>query len=133
MTDIPATYFDGRTSQARAVTLRWHALDGMLEVMGEGVAARYPRREVTVESRLARGPRFIRLIDGGRCEVADNAALDAVIATWAPNPAASWLHRIETSWLHVLVAVVVLTAVGWATLHFGMPWGATIRCSTRRS
>lgn len=124
MTEIPATYFDGRTSQARPVTLRWHAFDGVLEVSGDGVAARYPRREVAVESRLARGPRFIRLADGGRCEVADNAALDAVIATWAPNPAATWLHRIETSWKHVVVAVVVLAAVGWATLHFGLPWAA---------
>lgn len=124
MTEIPATYFDGRTSQSRAVTLRWHALDGLLEVNGDGVALRLPRGEVTIESRLARSPRFIRFADGGRCEVADSAEFDAVIATWAPNRAASWLHRIEMSWRHVIVAVVVLAALGWAALHFGLPWGA---------
>ena len=124
MTEVPATYFDGRTSQPHAVSLRWHALDGMLDVRGDGIATRYPRRDVTVESRLGHGPRFIRFADGGRCEVADNDALDAVISTWAPNPAGSWLHRLETSWTQVIVAVVVLVALGWATIHFGLPWGA---------
>jgi Zn-dependent protease with chaperone function len=124
MTEIPATYFDGRTSQARAVTLRWHAFDGLLEVWGENLALRYPRRDVTVESRLARGPRFIRFADGGRCEVADNAALDAVIATWSPDRAGSWLHRVETSWTHVIVGTVLLATLGWAAIHFGLPWAA---------
>lgn len=124
MTEIPATYFDGRTSRPHPVTLRWHAFDGMLEVSGEGVGARYPKREVTVESRLARGPRFIRFKDGGRCEVADNAALDEVIATWAPERSGSWLHRLETSWTHVIVGTVMLAALGWAAIHFGLPWGA---------
>src|SRR4051794_23155235 len=121
MTEIPATYFDGRTSQPRAVTLRWHAFDDALEVNGEGVAARYGKRDVVIESRLGRGPRFIRFFDGGRCEVADNTALDDVIATWSPNRAGSWLHRIETSWTHVVVATVVLAAIGWTTIHFGLP------------
>jgi Zn-dependent protease with chaperone function len=124
MTEIPATYFDGRTSLPRAVTLRWHAFDGLLEVSGDGVAARYPRREVTIESRLARGPRFIRFADGGRCEVADNAALDAVIATWTPDRPGTWLHRLETSWQHVLIGLVVFIALAWAAIQFGLPWGA---------
>ena len=124
MTEIPATYFDGRTSQPRAVTLRWHTLDGTLELRGTDAELSYPRREVTIESRLGRGPRFIRFADGGRCEVADNDALDAVIATWAPNRAGTWLHRLETSWTQVVVATVLLVALGWAALHFGLPWAA---------
>ena len=124
MTEIPATYFDGRTSRARAVMLRWHAFDAMLEMAGENVSARYTKRDVTIESRLGRGPRFIRFADGGRCEVADNTALDAVIATWAPNRGGSWLHRFETSWTQVIVATVALAAIGWATIHFGLPWAA---------
>ena len=124
MTEIPATYFDGRTSRARAVMLRWHAFDDRLEVIGTDIAARYAKRDVTIESRLGQGPRFIRFTDGGRCEVADNAALDAVIATWAPNRAGSWLHRLETSWTQVIIATVALGVIGWATIHFGLPWAA---------
>jgi Zn-dependent protease with chaperone function len=124
MTEIPATYFDGRTSQPRAVVLRWHAFDDMLEVMGVGIGARYAKKDVTVESRLGRGPRFIRFTDGGRCEVADNAALDEVIATWKPDRGGTWLHRLETSWKLVVVATLVLAFTGWATIHFGLPWAA---------
>lgn len=123
MTEIPATFFDGRTSQPRAVRLRWHAFDQVLEVDGENLHARFPRREVQVESRLGRAPRFIRLADGGRLEVADNAALDDVIATWGGG-SRSWLHRLESSWALVLVSVAVLAAFGWAALHFALPWGA---------
>lgn len=124
MTEIPATYFDGRSSRARAVMLRWHAFDDCLEVTGEDITARYAKRDVTIESRLGSGPRFIRFTDGGRCEVADNAALDTVIATWAPNRAGSWLHRLETSWPQVIMAAVALGLIGWATIHFGLPWAA---------
>lgn len=124
LTEVPAIYFDGRTSQARDVVLRWHAFDGVLEVNGAGVALRVPQREVTVESRLGRGPRFVRFADGGRCEVADNEGLDAVIATWSPQRGAAWLHRVETSWLYVMVAVVLLTALGWTAIQFGLPWAA---------
>src|SRR5688572_11292072 len=114
-TEIPATFFDGRTSRARTVMLRWHAFDDMLELSGDDISARYAKRDVTIESRLGHGPRFIRFTDGGRCEVADNAALDAVIATWAPNRAGSWLHRLETSWTQVIVATITLAAIGWTT------------------
>lgn len=124
MTDVPATYFDGRTSQPRAVTLRWHAFDRVLEVNGSGVALRIPAADVTIESRLGRGPRYVRFADGGRCEVADSDALDAIIATWAPDRGGSLLHRLETSWTLVLAFTVVLIALGWAAIHYGLPWGA---------
>lgn len=124
MTEIPATFFDGRTSQPRAVTLRWHAFDGVLEVQGNGIALRVPKREMTIESRLGRAPRFIRFADGGRCEIADDPAFDEVISAWAPARASRWLHRVETSWTHVILATVVLVAIGGATIHFGLPWAA---------
>ena len=79
---------------------------------------------MTVESRLGRGPRFIRFADGSRCEVADNAALDEVLATWAPNRAATWLHRVESSWAHVIVGTILLGTIGWMAIQFGLPWAA---------
>lgn len=124
MTEVPATFFDGRTSQPHPVRLRWHALDGVLEAIGADATRRYPRRDVTIESRLGGAPRFIRFADGGRCEVADNAALDAVIATWAPSSGRGGLHRLETSWPLVFGGIAVLLALGWAAIHYGLPWGA---------
>ena len=124
MSGVPATYFDGRTSQARAVTLRWHAVDERLEVAGDGVDRRYARRDFTVESRLAGCPRFVRFSDDGRCEIAPDNASDAIIATWAHDRAGNWLHRLESSWVKVIAASAVLAAVCWATISYGLPWAA---------
>ena len=124
MTGISATYFDGRTSQFQVVQLHWDEITDELEITAPGFAQRQKRRDVTIESRLGRGPRFIRFADGGRCEVADNAALDAVIATWAPHSDNTWLHRLETSWPHVITAVLLLAVLGYLTVQFGLPWAA---------
>lgn len=128
MTDLPATFFDGRSARSRAVRLRWHAFDRVLEVVPEPGDApplrRVPPKEFTIETRLGRAPRFVRFKDGGRCEVADHPELDALIASWGIQRRGSWLHRIETSWPHVLVAFVLLVAVAAATVFYGLPWAA---------
>lgn len=124
MIDLPATYFDRRTSSARAVQLRWHAFDGMLEIKGEGVAARYPRRDVTIEPRLGHNPRVIRLADGTRCEVTDDPAIDQVIATWATSRGPSRFFGLKTAWALLITGAVVLVVAAWAAIHFGLPWGA---------
>jgi hypothetical protein len=124
VTELSASYFDGLTSRPHPVTLRFHLAEGMLEVRGPQLELQVPRAEVTIESRLGKGPRFIRFAAGGRCEVTDNDALDQIVAHWKPNRGAAWLHRLETSWPHVIVAVVVMGLLGWAGIHFGLPWGA---------
>lgn len=128
MTDLPATFFDGRSARSRAVRLRWHAFDRVLEVIpepgDEPPLRRVPPKEFTIESRLGRAPRFVRFKDGGRCEVADNPELDALIASWGIKRPGSWLHRVETSWTHVLVAFVLLLAMAGATVIYGLPWAA---------
>lgn len=128
MTDIPATFFDGRSARSRAVRLRWHAFDRMLEVIPEPGDApplrRVPPKEFTIESRLGRAPRFVRFKDGGRCEIAGSPEVDAFIANWGIKRRGSWLHRIEASWPHVLVAFVLLVAIGAAAVIYGLPWAA---------
>jgi Zn-dependent protease with chaperone function len=120
---LPAIYHDGRTSRPRPAVLHF-AADGQLTVEVEGEARVFTQAEVAVDSRLGNAPRFVRLPDGGRCEVADHTALDHALAAWPPQRAAAWLHRVERSWRWVLAATVVLLAVGWAGIHFGLPWAA---------
>jgi predicted Zn-dependent protease len=124
MTEISATYFDGRTGAPCAVMLRWHAFDAMLLVDGAGIAQRHRRRDVTIEPRIGSEPRLIRFADGGRCEVPDNATFDALIATWPPDQPERWTTRWETKWTIVAVVGVLLIAAGWAAIHFGLPWAA---------
>ncbi|MDF3059182.1 MAG: peptidase family [Rariglobus sp.] len=122
---VPATFYDGRTSRARPVTLRFVG-DGTLavEIAGDGSSQVFHRTQVRVESRLGNGPRFVRLPDDQRCEVSDSDALDAALALWSAPGAAAWLHRVEQSWRLVLASAVVLLALGWGAFAYGVPWGA---------
>ncbi|MBK9991970.1 MAG: M48 family metallopeptidase [Verrucomicrobia bacterium] len=123
MTELSATYFDGRTSQPHAVTLRFTE-DNRLSVVGDGVGFEYAAAQVVIEPRVANTRRFIRLPADQRCEVADNDALDAILKTWGPRSRSSWLHRLETSWRMVLLATLILGALGWVAIRYGLPAAA---------
>ena len=124
MTEVPAAYFDGRTSQARAVVLRFDATAGRLEIAGAEPDRSYARNEVAIDSPLGRTHRFVRLADGGHCEVSDQGALEQALAHWRPRHGADLLHRVERSWPLVLAATVVLVAFSWGLIRYGLPWGA---------
>lgn len=127
---VRAAYHDGRSSRAREVTL-WFLPDGKLLIEGEGVPpVELPRAAVTVESRLGRTPRFVRLAGDGRCEVGpeEHDALDAALREWGragrSERAAAWLHRVERSRCLVLAAALGLVALAWAAFAHGVPWAA---------
>jgi Zn-dependent protease with chaperone function len=125
MNDVPAIYFDGQSSAARPVTLRFDAAAGLLEITGEGVALRVPRAAVSVDSALGRTHRFVRLASGARCEVQAHAldALETALAPW-DRGRGSWLHRLERSWPLVAASVVLMAVLGWLAIRYGVPWGA---------
>lgn len=119
---VRAKFFDGVSSRARAVELDFSS-DGSLSIAGEGVDLRVERGGATVDSRLGNAGRFVRLANGGRCEVAgeDSDLLDAALANWKGRGRGRFLHRLESSWKMVLVSAAVLLAAGAGTVYFGMP------------
>lgn len=123
MTEIAATYFDGRTAQARPVTLRFESSGG-LRVTGDGVDLTFARGEVRIDSRLGNTSRFIRLPGDARLEVLDNAAVDRALATWGGSRGARWLHRLEASWRLALLAIAVMVLVAYVAIRFGLPIAA---------
>ena len=123
MTGVSATYFDGQTSQARPVTLRFEA-SGSLTVRGDGVELSFGRAQVRVESRLGNTPRFIRLPGDARCEVSDNDGVDRALDHWGGRGGASWIHRLEASWRLALFSVGVMSLVAFVVIRFGLPVAA---------
>lgn len=120
MIELSATYFDGRTSHPHAVTLGFTE-DNRLTVVGDGVGFECPAAQVMIEPRVANTRRFIRLPGDQRCEVADNDALDAILKTWGPRSRSAWMHQLETSWRLVLLAALILGALGWVAIRYGLP------------
>jgi Zn-dependent protease with chaperone function len=117
---VRADYFDGRSTRVRAVTLSIVGQD--LVVVGEDVDARVPFARITVDERLGRAPRRLRLEDGAFCEVRDLEALDALLSLTAHRDGR--VDRLQRH-LHVaLVACVACVALAVVAYVWGLPWAA---------
>ena len=124
MTDVPATYFDRQMTAPRAVRLRWNAFDGELDVRGDGIQLRFSRRDFTLEPRLGRDPRVIRFADGSRCEVPPEPGADEIIASWPSVASAPRRNAVPMIWGTLAAILLLLIALGWAIVHYALPWGA---------
>jgi Zn-dependent protease with chaperone function len=117
-------YFDGRSSQSRAVHL----------VLKQGVAHLHsaqdgsllhsePVKGIVWPERTRHGARLIALADGGQLHADDIPAYDAWAATQLPQ-AESWVVRAQQSWRGVLVAFTLLVGVLTAAYQWGLPIAA---------
>jgi Zn-dependent protease with chaperone function len=117
---LQASYFDGRSTRVRAVTLSVAGAD--LVIMGEDVEIRTPFVGVKVDERLGRAPRRLRLQDGSFCEVRDLDALDTLLSLAGHRDGrVDWLQR---QWSLVLLATAAFIAIAAAGYVWGLPWAA---------
>jgi len=119
--ELAARYYDGRTSQSCDVRLSF-APDDTLSLLGEGVSLRFRLHELNIADRLGNTPRSIELPNGGKCVVADNDALDAVLTQHRLVLKGNWLHRLESRLIYVATAVILTMAFSWGAFSYGIPW-----------
>lgn len=119
--ELTARYYDGRTSQASDARLAFY-MDGTVSLLAEGVSLRFRLSELGIADRLGNTPRSIQLPNGGKCEVADNEALDTLLVQHQLAQKGGWLHRLESSLTYVVLAVVVTGVFAWGTISHGIPW-----------
>ena len=117
---VQAKYFDGRSTRVRAVNLSVAGDD--LVIAGEDVNLQVPFADVSVDERLGRAPRRLRLRDGAFCEVRDLDALDALLATTAHRD--GWVDRMQRHLQFVLFSIVACVALVGAAYQWGLPWAA---------
>lgn len=120
---LSAIYFDGQTSRRHAVNVSlendtWHIFGGEIE-----------RHDAFAESKLAEkignAPRQLHFADGAYCQIAEHAALEAVLTT-AGHQAQSAVSRWESKWRYVLMAVVLVGCFLVASYQWGLPWAARV-------
>jgi Zn-dependent protease with chaperone function len=117
---LAASYFDGSSARAHAVTLRLQ--DGRLWIDGAGVARQVPLADVSWPERTRHGLRVAHFKDGGSVQCADAQAWDA----WSRG---SGLHeplvvRLQQSWRWVALCALLLVAIGVALQQRGLPAAA---------
>lgn len=117
-----ADYFDGRSARRHRVRLT--VADGVLTVEGDFGRRTEALAGVEVSEPIAGAPRILRFADGARCEVGDQAALDALLAAAGHRDSA--VVRAQHGWhwaLGALAAVVAAVAFGyWVVLPRAADW-----------
>jgi Zn-dependent protease with chaperone function len=119
MSTISADYFDGRRAQRHPVTLV--LTGGRIKIVGREVGAEFEARRVRVSTRIAHTPRWIFLPGGAACVSDDNDAIDRVVRERRVQRA---IHRMEARPAFAAVAVLLVAALFWAIVDYGLPYAA---------
>lgn len=117
---LPASYFDGTSARAHAVTLQLRG--DALHIHGEGIDRSIALREVQWPERTRHGLRIAHFAGGGSVRGDDAAAWDA----WRKGSGHtdSLVVRLQQSWRGVLASALALLAVVVALQQWGIPWAA---------
>jgi len=117
---LRAQFFDGRSTRVRNVSLSIVADEFI--VVGDDVDRRLPFTALTIDERLGRAARRLRLPDGSFCEVHDLEGLDALLSTTAHRD--GWVDRVQRQSRFVLIALMASILVVGAAYRWGLPWAA---------
>jgi Zn-dependent protease with chaperone function len=113
---IQATYFDGKTSARRPVTLI--AGGGKMKVVGADVHLEFDARRVRRSLRVGNTPRWLYLPGGGACVTSDNAAIDRITRDMRYE---KLLHRWESRPHYAALAVFLVVGMLWLLVDRGIP------------
>lgn len=119
---IEARYFDGRSTRIHRVVLS--LAEDRLVIAGDGIDLRVPFSQVTVDEKLGRAARKIRLASGAFCEAADIDAAEALLA--AAGHRDGRVDRLQRRFTVALLAAVSCIGLAIAAYLWGLPWLAEI-------
>jgi len=119
MSAIAAHYFDGKRALRHAVTLV--PAGGRIKIVGRDVDAEFESGRVRVSTRIAATPRWIFLPGGGACVSDDNDAIDRLVRE---RPMQRVVHRMEARPALAALAVLLVAALFWAIVDYGLPYAA---------
>jgi Zn-dependent protease with chaperone function len=126
MISITGKWYDGLTSaevaavchiyDSGAVTVE-HAVDGRRVLS-------LSRFTIRVSPRLADTPRYLYFPDGEKFETQDNHTVDQIEKRFAGARWTGWLHRLESRWGFVLIALATMLLFLWGGIKYGVPLAA---------
>lgn len=118
-----ARHFDKGEAAFRPVRVTVHD-DGtteFAELESEAVYATYYWGALKVTSRIGSTPRRITLPDGGVIETNDNDTVDLIERKVRGHTRSAFAHKLERLTIYTAVTVVVLAAVLFAFVRYGVP------------
>jgi predicted Zn-dependent protease len=117
---IEARFYDGKSSQLRKVRITLEP-PHRLHVVGEGVEFTCALADVRASPRVGNTRRHLYFADGSQCESDDNDAIDEMFAGVRGAAPGRLLHRWESRFGYVLLALALAAVSVWAGVTFGVP------------
>ena len=73
---------------------------------------------------MADTPRYLYFPDGEKFETQDNLSVDRIVKRFAGARWTGWLHRLESRWRFVLIALAGMLVFLWGGIKYGVPLAA---------
>ena len=115
---IKGRFYDGRHANSHEALLSINE-EGQLHCSPELIPPQ-PISQVQISRRIGDIPRRLTFADGGMFETVDHETLD----DWMQQHGISngWVHRLESNYRYVIVALVAVAAIISAMSLWGIPW-----------
>lgn len=131
MITIQGKWFDGRSSAQTDVVLKVHTRGDwqLMRSDGEEIIIHHSDFKPKISARLGNTPRYIKFAgDGGdgSFETLDNDGVDAVLAMLKRSHWSLWVHLLESRIRYVLMALVLISALAFWGVKYGVPVAAEV-------
>lgn len=117
---IEGSYYDGISARRHGVSLE--LTDGNLHLSGSGVSRRLEAGQFSIPGKLGNTVRLIIFADGARCEIADHAGFDRLLAD--AGVASSLVGHLESRWTYAVTALAFTLTLVAAVYIWGLPYVA---------
>lgn len=117
---IHGQFSDGHSTRREEAELQFER--GQLRVVsasGTELIATTPLKQVRISSRLGHTPRHLYFAGGASFVTDDNAAVDRALTTLRPQ--AVFVHRLESKWRAIALALLACIGFVFAGLYWGVP------------
>lgn len=119
--EISGYAYDGRSSERLSASLRVSGLHVELQIPSRQITQRLPLDEVSVSDRIGNSPRKFSFPDGYSFHSDENDAIDAVLHQHKPNRTAALIHKLESRYHYVLLALLGTVVFSWLFVAKGLP------------
>jgi len=118
VSDLRAFFYDGRSAERHAVTIRFADSD-YLTVRELGTVSRYRLDQLDIQPRISGQPAVIQLPGNARLEVEDAEAF--FLAVQSKGAKRNWQYGLESRGLLIAATLLLTVAFAWFVYVAGVP------------
>lgn len=121
MTTFTGTYFDGKTSAGRRVSVSFNGATVTVRTDEDGFHLEVPPEQFDITAPLGQTTRIITFADGARLETDDHSAVSTLEQMVRKNRYSQIVDTLERRWPLVLASLAGIVAAVLVTIHVVIP------------